>query len=187
MSKSPISPPPNHPDLILALNFMSANPPKFHWFLFLPDLGNTTGTKFHAVTHYPETGGREWVYEHLRVSVDSLNAVAAAAVIGSGIGTEELHEVLKDIPMAVPEIDKDREVDFTCRVWIREALRRMHACGFVMCEDVDGLEDEMGRYGAGAFASIEDETFKCATLVRAQRSRSVHQIQNINNSSAQSQ
>lgn len=74
--------------------------------------------------------------------------------------------------MAVPEADRAREPVFTCRVWVREAVRRMHAGGYVqLCPDVDALEEEMWRYGRAAARAIEEGTFEVAALVQAVTSR----------------
>lgn len=48
--------------------------------------------------------------------------------------------------MKVPEIDKERESKFTCRVWFREAIRRLNAPGVIKCTNVDALEQEVYQY-----------------------------------------
>lgn len=57
-----------------------------------------------------------------------------------------LDQYLKPIPIAIPEADRGRELTFNCRVWFREAIRTLHnAREFLVCEDVDALEEELTR------------------------------------------
>ena len=58
-------------------------------------------------------------------------------------------------------------------MWIREALRRMNAKGYVVCEDVDAMEEEMWGYGKRAAVMIEEDTFVVATLHAAMNCRAV--------------
>jgi hypothetical protein len=75
--------------------------------------------------------------------------------------------------MAVPAADAAREPAWTCRVWAREARRRMHAAGFVDCPDVDAMEDEMWGYGQEAARRVEERRWDGATLYVARNSRRV--------------
>ncbi|KAI0807596.1 hypothetical protein C8Q74DRAFT_1213469 [Fomes fomentarius] len=178
-----LSPVPRYPDIIIALDLMSTTPPRFHWFIFVPNDPATNaasanssyaGTKLHAVTNGLQGDDRRWSYDRSPLSLATSPAVAAAAVISrlpANKGVDDLDALLKQIPMATPGVDRDREPAWTCRVWIREAVRRMHAHGYVVCEDVDALEEEMWTYGRRAAAMIEEDTFSVATLHTAVNAR----------------
>ncbi|KAI0362376.1 hypothetical protein OH77DRAFT_47818 [Trametes cingulata] len=179
--KTTLTPVPRHPDILLALDLMSTTPPRFHWFLFVPDAPSASGSspthggaKLHAITNGLQGDEKRWSYDRTPLSLATSPAVAAAATIGrlpEGKTIDDLDALLREIPMEVPEVDREREPQWTCRVWIREALRRMHAGGYVKCEDVDALEEEMWEYGKQAAAKVEDDTFEVATLRAAQHSR----------------
>jgi hypothetical protein len=58
------------------------------------------------------------------------------------VSKDVLKDILKTIPMVVPDIDKAREPKFTCRVWFREAIRVLHKRGIINCTNLDSLEQE---------------------------------------------
>ncbi|KAI0372888.1 hypothetical protein BV20DRAFT_840067 [Pilatotrama ljubarskyi] len=179
--KTTIAPLPRYPDIVLALDLMSTTPPRFHWFLFVPDAPDASsgpsphgGLKLHAITNGQQGEDKRWSYDRTPLSLATSPAVAAAATIGClppGKSVDDLDAILREIPMEVSEVDKEREPTWTCRVWIREALRRMHTSGYVVCEDVDAMEEEMWEYGREAAAKIEDDTFEIAALRVAHHSR----------------
>ena len=188
-SKLRIRPLPSYPDVLLALNVLDTNPPRFHWYLFVPnELPSTAGPhldlqpglKMHATTDYsPSADERLWSFDATPITLATdEGGLAAAAIIGrldprQGRSKAALRDMLAQIQMMVPEVDREREAAFTCRVWVREALRRMHAEGYVWCPDVNALEEEMWRYGREAAKAIEDDTFVIATLETAVASRAV--------------
>ncbi len=194
-AKLRIQPLPHYPDIVLALNVIDTDPPRFHWYIFVPNAGTGTaadahldvlqsGLKMHATTDYsPSDTERRWCFDATPTTLATdEGGLAAAATIGRlGIevrdgrvrSQEGLRDMLAQIPMAVPEADKAREPVFTCRVWVREALRRMHQEGYVDCPDVDALEEEMWGYGRAAARAIEEDTFKVAALVESVTSRAV--------------
>ena len=191
-AKLRIQPLPRYPDIVLALNVIDTDPPRFHWYIFVPNAADAhldvqSGLKMHATTDYsPSDTERLWCFDATPTTLATdEGGLAAAATIGR-LGLEQqqlegryrsqaaLRDMLAQIPMAVvPEADRAREPTFTCRVWVREALRRMHKEGYVRCPDVDALEEEMWRYGRAAARAIEDDTFTVAALVDAVASRAV--------------
>ncbi|TFK86050.1 hypothetical protein K466DRAFT_587586 [Polyporus arcularius HHB13444] len=179
MTKQTIAPLPQYPEILIALDLMSATPAKFHWFLYVPDspqTGSAAGTKLHAVTNGLQGDDKKWSYDRTEFDLSISPAVAAAAVIGrlpEGRTVDDLDMLLQKIPMSTPDMDKAREPAWTCRVWIREALRRMHANAWIVCEDVDAMEAEMWRHGKEAAAAIDADTFTMAMLHSAAHSRPV--------------
>ncbi|TBU23243.1 hypothetical protein BD311DRAFT_791751 [Dichomitus squalens] len=187
-----IDPLPHYPDIVLALNVIETSPPRFHWYFFVPDardahLDVQAGLKMHATTDFsPSPAERTWCFDAERTTLATdEGGLAAAAVVGRLTGATAsqvdgegesgtqgaLRDLLARIPMSVPDADRAREPVFTCRVWAREALRRMHGAGYVRCPDVDAVEEEMWGYGRAAARAIEDETFAFASLVQSLSSR----------------
>lgn len=56
--------------------------------------------------------------------------------------TEQLDELLKEIPMAVTEPAEANE-QFTPQVWIRQAARALNSAGIIRCPDARALENEI--------------------------------------------
>ena len=116
----------------------------------------------------------EWKYECSEYILVSSRSVAAAASIGKLTQNhtfEDFNAILREIPMAVPAVDELREPVWSCRVWVREALRRLHNAGYIECSDVDAMEEEMLGYGRAAAAGIESDEFSIAALVKARNSK----------------
>ena len=62
-----------------------------------------------------------------------------------------LDDILKTVPLAVPEEDQNRFQAFSCRVWFRHAIRTLNSYGiYVQCPDVDVLEDELIKHATAA-------------------------------------
>jgi hypothetical protein len=60
----------------------------------------------------------------------------------------DIVKLLRSIPLCVvPDKDKGREARFTCRVWWREAIRRLERGGYINCPDVNALESECRSHG----------------------------------------
>lgn len=138
------------------------------------DQASGVNAAWHAYSSLCHDTHRRQSYDRSPLSLATSPAVAAAAVISRLPANKAVHDLdalLKQIPMATPDADRVREPAWTCRVWIREAVRRMHAHGYVICEDVDALEEEMWTYGRRAAAMIEDDTFSVVTLHTALNAR----------------
>ncbi|KAF9479642.1 hypothetical protein BDN70DRAFT_878604 [Pholiota conissans] len=188
--KDRIVPLPQFPDILIALDLLDpdSNQPRFHWMFYVHDPASNAsasdtaagfestaipreGTKFHAVNDY---GRGAWHFDCIKVNLIDSMSVAAAAVIGSitDRDVDRFRRVLAEIPMTVPDIDEEKEPKFSCRVWIREALRRLHREGYIECPDVGAMEDEMREYGRDAAKAVSDESFSIATLYTAVHSKS---------------
>ncbi|KAH8116609.1 hypothetical protein DFH11DRAFT_1542602 [Phellopilus nigrolimitatus] len=190
-----LAPLPAFPQIILALFFLPGPPLRFHWILYVPDpAGGDDGTKLHAIqcfgefefaavpynlAHCAETLAAAAVVGRLRVSdPDICTATYLDGGPPDGAGADGRAKALADfctllaqIPCdAVPPADAGRERAFTCRVWTREALRRMHAVGLVHCPDVDALEHEMRAHGKQTARAMADGTFSVVELKTAQHS-----------------
>lgn len=178
MSESKLSPKPKYPDIILALDLMDTTPPRFHWFFYIANDSNIdgqespVGTKLHAIGDPSTATG--WSYDRTLLDLLNSTAVASAAIVGrlgSNTTIDHLDALLGVIALELPEVDKGREPRLTCRVWCREALRRMNDAGIIACEDVGAMEAEMWEYGGNAAKEIEDDVFEGAKLWTARNSR----------------
>lgn len=157
-----LMPTPRYPDIVLALNFIPGRSISvaFHWFIFTCHATDTSkeiqaGRKFHARrVDSPEDTTPQWCYEDAEFTLATSATVATAAVIGrlrEGQTEGTLGALLSQIPLTIPQVDVGRESHFTCRVWVREALRAMHRHRYINCPDVDALEKEMWGYGMEAY------------------------------------
>ncbi|TFY72336.1 hypothetical protein EVG20_g669 [Dentipellis fragilis] len=119
---------------------------KFHWALVVP-LESDTGqdaVKMHA------TNLGTGVWRYVREPDKSPN-LCVVVKLGETSPLQNMvdyiDDLLKNIPMLVPEEDMIMEDTFTCRVWFKEAVRVLAANGIVKCLDVHSLEKEMFEYG----------------------------------------
>ena len=187
-----LHPPPSFPQIILALAFQDTDPPTFHWMLFFPspkqendganiaDESKYHGHKVHVtVVQAPDAQPGEiawkWVYECVPFTLVTSRSLAAAVIIGfipSGSSFEDLEPHLAEIPLSVPPADAYHEPIFTCRVWIRQALRVLHAKRILWCYNIDLMEDEMREYGEAAHERLKSNNFGGVKLVLADNSGS---------------
>lgn len=61
------------------------------------------------------------------------------------VSPAEIRAIVEAIPLEVPPADQATEKTFDCRVWFREAVRRLDANGILTCPDIDALEIELER------------------------------------------
>ncbi|KAI0643872.1 hypothetical protein C8Q79DRAFT_872717, partial [Trametes meyenii] len=143
------------PLIVVGLNILNPTIGQYHWYIYVADPPTApgqapieTGTMFHAVSLAdPQHGIPQgtWRYERRDGwSIAQTKRIAVALAIGQ-MGNHtitDLHSLLSAIPMTVPQADFTTELAFTCRVWIREAVRTLHARGWINCPDVNPLEAE---------------------------------------------
>ena len=55
-------------------------------------------------------------------------------------------QLLKGIPMTIPQEDVGIEPKFTCRVWWKQAIRLLSDRGYIKCDNVQALENECKAY-----------------------------------------
>lgn len=68
----------------------------------------------------------------------------------------QLDELLRDIPLILsPEdVDTSEFERFSCRVWIRQAIRYLARNGFIICEEAKAAHDEIVRYALENDAAV---------------------------------
>ncbi|KAG0143839.1 hypothetical protein CROQUDRAFT_660731 [Cronartium quercuum f. sp. fusiforme G11] len=109
------------------------------------------GVNFHVVDH---PRAPYWRFEaDFNYNLNASAYVAAAIIIGqlNGTNIQHIHGLLSAIPIdVIPPEDVGIEQMFTCRVWIREAIRVLHRAGIIQCDSVHELEWELRGYGERA-------------------------------------
>ncbi|KIY44926.1 hypothetical protein FISHEDRAFT_77145 [Fistulina hepatica ATCC 64428] len=139
----------------------------------------------HAVS---PLGFPDWKYERSRLNLVHSRAVAAAVVVGTQLPAcrldqankledpqrseaDSIGSILRCIPMEIPPADREIEPKFTCRVWLKEALRRLYESGFVTgprsgyeAFNVDALIRQIIGYGTADTQAIEKDTLEQATF-----------------------
>ncbi|KAF5363329.1 hypothetical protein D9756_000077 [Leucocoprinus leucothites] len=118
-------------------------PGLLHWLIYVVNDAES-GWKIHASSKGSDTfyfSKEEW---HC---VDDDTAVAFIKVgqIDEGLNIDHLAEYVKDIPMTVvPESQVNDETRFSCRVFVKEAIRLLNKAGaFVQCPDFKALANEV--------------------------------------------
>ncbi|KAJ4489132.1 hypothetical protein C8R41DRAFT_954926 [Lentinula lateritia] len=129
-------------DLLVVLFARSHPPDTFHWAICVP-ITPKEALKFHA----KETGGH-WFFEdnpvpkHALLSDATVSASIKIGELESISSVNDLQSLFKSIPLAVPVVDAAAEPVFRCRVWLKEAVRQLHAHEYIQCTDVNDLEVE---------------------------------------------
>jgi hypothetical protein len=145
-------------------------PGLLHWLIYVVDVGVSrnhlsihlilkfslqgvnSGWKVHAGTkgsttfHYSKD---EWRHVNDDTSVVTFVKIGK---IDEGKNVDHLVEYVKDIPMdIVPESQKDSESKFSCRVFVKEAIRLLDkARVFVQCPDFNALAEEIKEQATAA-------------------------------------
>lgn len=172
-----IDPATVYPQITLDLSLLGNQ--RFHWFLsnFTPNTSASQACPVPGMKLHATINPGQWAFEARgEYSLGQSDAVCVAAVIGElnpekGFTAEYLKSLLALIPMAVPVVEEETEPRITCRVWMKEVLRRIHDAHFIHCPDVYALEAEMIELGSAAELSIDEGTFSKAKLVKAKNSK----------------
>ncbi|KAI0673220.1 hypothetical protein C8Q78DRAFT_1023634 [Trametes maxima] len=105
------------------------------------------GYKFHA---HNAMNTAVWRYHCGPWNALDSSACVALTKIGrlpQGKTWENVNDILKDIPMAVPEADRPVFGNrFTCLVWFRAAVRKLHAERYIGVTDIDQLEQSLRKH-----------------------------------------
>ncbi|KAH0580972.1 hypothetical protein H2248_012121 [Termitomyces sp. 'cryptogamus'] len=131
---------------ILAVLFSRVEEGTFYWAICVP-LNKQIAVKYHA----RQSGTHWWfedpVPEHKIVVSRTLSAAIKISSLNPDVISHNiLCDILMPIPMAVPDVDKTRELKFMCQIWFREAIWHLHNNGIINCSSVDELEKECNTY-----------------------------------------
>ncbi|KAI0717541.1 hypothetical protein C8T65DRAFT_737873 [Cerioporus squamosus] len=123
----------------------------FHWVLAIPHNNGETMYKFHATEDH-----NGWHYEcanHMIVSSITICAAVQISTLPPGVTAGTIDGYLKDIPMATPA--EDAPQPWTCRIWLKAAVRKLHEKKIVNCPDVNKLEYELKTIAADTRIGVE--------------------------------
>ncbi|OJT11332.1 hypothetical protein TRAPUB_12132 [Trametes pubescens] len=103
-----------------------------------------TGTRFHA---HNQANTADWEYQSKEWDVLDSGSCVAVTKIGqlpAGMTAKDIDVLLEKIPLTVPDVDRPRFHDqFTCLVWFRAAIRRLHIARILGVIDLDLLEESL--------------------------------------------
>ncbi|KAM6492714.1 hypothetical protein JOM56_012438 [Amanita muscaria] len=108
----------------------------YHWSFIYP-INSEDAIKFHAVT-----GAESWLYQRDEHFV-ARSRYACVVVQLNEPGTctaEDVDRILHDIPLVTAGGEDET---FTCRVWMRAAVTKLHEARVINCSDPKRLEDEL--------------------------------------------
>jgi hypothetical protein len=116
------------------------SPGRFHWGIYLK-LSQAMGFVAHARHPTESLSSLEWELEYsqnftLESSVSLILALKVGTLQTSRYRAYE--NALRD-PTLMEDSDGE---DFTCRIWVKRALRKLDEDGFIKCDDVDAVETE---------------------------------------------
>ncbi|KAJ3770248.1 hypothetical protein FB446DRAFT_175449 [Lentinula raphanica] len=134
------------PGEILACMFTNSTG-TFHWAVFVV-VDHIRAHKFHA----KQFATNHWAFEdppplHNLLESSSLSAMVKIGTIplqNFDDSYNRMVALLREIPMTVPahEIMIIHTNVFHCRVWFREAIRKLHDNGYIYCPNVWALYEE---------------------------------------------
>ncbi|KAF9560138.1 hypothetical protein CPC08DRAFT_762926 [Agrocybe pediades] len=129
------------------------SPGTYHWLIWVSEDG-VSGTCAHATN---DTGAFTFEKKCENIGT-SRNNLSALIQIGSLRGThsvDDVVEILEKVPMKSPAGSEDEHVRFTCRIWIREAVRVLNSAGIIACGDVNALEEECKAHADANREAVE--------------------------------
>ncbi|KAH8119763.1 hypothetical protein DFH11DRAFT_6207 [Phellopilus nigrolimitatus] len=112
----------------------------FHWTLLAKTYDKPTGILLHAAG----TTRQGWVYDVKDPFTFESSRYAVVAIrigsLGSSISSEYLARILGRIPIGYSMYETPPV--WTCRIWVRDAIRYLHGLQIIHSLDVDALERE---------------------------------------------
>ncbi|CCA71738.1 hypothetical protein PIIN_05673 [Serendipita indica DSM 11827] len=123
---------------------------KFHWALCI-GITTTRVLKLHAANLVGP-----WAFQEVEETItNSINCciVYKLGMLDGQTTTVHVREILERIPMAIPKGSK--ESMFSCRVWAKEAIYKLHNARIVDCSDADKLEETLKAFGAAQLPLTE--------------------------------
>ncbi|KZT50217.1 hypothetical protein CALCODRAFT_487320 [Calocera cornea HHB12733] len=123
------------PGLYLVLSYR-VQKGTYHWLLV------TTSDEVQPICfHAAQIPG--WHYETKAWDMFRSQTSVIGIKIGKYISANELNTVLAPVPMTTPAEEGD--VEFTCRIWVRAAIRHLNSLGMINCPNIDDLQAEANR------------------------------------------
>ncbi|KAF9481737.1 hypothetical protein BDN70DRAFT_875867 [Pholiota conissans] len=91
--------------------------------------------------HAKEVFPGHFAFEVMEEVLQKDMTLCAALHIGN-LGTHTLEEVIRiciDIPLTLPECDKEVDERFRCRVFLKQCIRALDEAGIIKCADADAV------------------------------------------------
>ncbi|TVY84939.1 hypothetical protein LSUE1_G001440 [Lachnellula suecica] len=135
--------------MYIILTPLDATRHRYHWGIYV-SVSDTYGMLYHVTN-----SSGQWVFEeHMTENVISSRSIVAALQIGSGIQNDTA-DTAHRIMAAVPVIsdgshDSKWGEDFTCRVWVLEAVERLRQQRLVANEEAREVQDDAFRLARSA-------------------------------------
>lgn len=120
-------------------------PGRFHWGLYLK-LSRNLGFVAHAQHPDWSLSSLDWEMEYTQKATleSSVNLILALKVGTLQTSKYSSYERNLREPALMNESESS---DFSCRIWVKRALKQLHEEGFVECDDVDAVEAEAIEFG----------------------------------------
>ncbi|KAF9500261.1 hypothetical protein BDN71DRAFT_1440867 [Pleurotus eryngii] len=138
----------------------------WNWAFFVPDPAQSPigsgGTVFHVKSDVNnanrwvfETASKDIVGSPLTVAIVRLGDLESLGAYHEVVGMDGLLSMFKTVE--IPKVDDGRVInrhgaEFSSRTWFLDAIRILHDCGVITCNDVWLLERELRRC---AFAAMD--------------------------------
>ncbi|KZT54080.1 hypothetical protein CALCODRAFT_510985 [Calocera cornea HHB12733] len=110
----------------------------FHWMIYTFGPGHARWA-FHAITI-----SNGWMYHMQNWNPVASHLALAAIQIGQFVEPGTLDVLLGAIPLQTHPDDQPH--NFTCRMWVRRAIRVLHQAGYINCTNLNALEAEAADY-----------------------------------------
>lgn len=135
--------------MYIILTTIDAATDRYHWGIYV-----CVSDAFGMVYHVTNAHGR-WAFEELMTEdIHSSRSIVAALQIGRGVtndAADAAHGVFCSLPViADGSHDASCGENFTCRVWVLEAVHRLRQRGLVPDEEAREVEDEVFRLARSA-------------------------------------
>ncbi|TVY85913.1 hypothetical protein LAWI1_G008756 [Lachnellula willkommii] len=138
--------------IYIILTTIDAATHRYHWGIFIC-VSDGFGMVYHVTN--TNTPTREWKYEdHMTENVVSSRNIIAALLIGRGLQNDTAdaaHRIMASVPViADGSYDSRWGENFTCRVWVLEAVDRLRQNRLIPNEEARELQDDAFRLARSA-------------------------------------
>ncbi|KAL1960641.1 hypothetical protein VTO42DRAFT_7220 [Malbranchea cinnamomea] len=105
-----------------------AEPDTYHWALVTgpkTETASSRGHRFH-VRHRAYEGGNRWEYEELEIPTAPTRMILVRLAVAKVVHEEQMAKILRAVPVV------QNNPNWTCRIWVKEALAALVANGHVL-------------------------------------------------------
>jgi len=140
--------------IYIILTPLDAATNRYHWGIYI-SVSDTYGILYHVTN---STG--QWIFEeHMTENVVSSRNIVAALQIGTGLANDAAdaaHNILSRLPVIIDgSYDSKWGENFTCRVWVLEAVDRLCQHRLIANEEAREVQDDAFRLARAATSTGE--------------------------------